>query len=182
MDERRPDAAELARAIAAPESAWLGVLRRYLLFVAPANLAWESAHLPLYTIWRAGSPGEIAFAVLHCTGGDVLIAVACLFGALTIAGSPSWPGDGRAFRRVGLVAIGAGVAYTIFSEWLNIVVRKSWAYSDLMPVIPGLDAGLSPVLQWIAIPLAGLWWARRGLPRNPGTRRLGASSSGGGRG
>jgi hypothetical protein len=61
------------------------------------------------------------------------------------------------------LATGFGLGYTIFSEWLNIVVRKSWAYSDLMPVIPVIDAGLSPVAQWIVLPLAGFWWARRPL-------------------
>ena len=50
-----------------------------------------------------------------------------------------------------------GVSYTMFSEWLNIVVRKSWAYSELVPMIPGIDAGLSPLAQWVVIPLAGLW-------------------------
>jgi hypothetical protein len=29
--------------------AWLGMLRRYFLFAAVANLVWEFTHLPLYT-------------------------------------------------------------------------------------------------------------------------------------
>lgn len=53
------------------------------------------------------------------------------------------------------------VGYTIFSEWLNIVVRKSWQYSELMPVVPFIDTDLSPLLQWIIIPNLGLWWARQ---------------------
>jgi hypothetical protein len=37
-------------AIETPASAaWLTALRSYLLFVIPANLVWEIAHLPLYT-------------------------------------------------------------------------------------------------------------------------------------
>ena len=39
------------------------------------HLLWEIGHVPLYTIWTEGSWGEIAFAVLHCTGGDLLIAM-----------------------------------------------------------------------------------------------------------
>ena len=54
-----------------------------------------------------------------------------------------------------------GLAYTVFSEWLNVEVRRSWAYSDLMPVLPPLGTGLSPVLQWVVIPSAALWMARR---------------------
>ena len=45
-----------------------------------------------------------------------------------------------------------GVSYTIFSEWLNIVIRAAWAYRDIMPVVPVIDAGLTPLLQWIIVP------------------------------
>lgn len=142
---------------------WLVVLRRYVLFIAPANLLWESSHLPLYTIWTDASAREMAFAVVHCTGGDVLIATASLILALLVAANRSWPLGAPSYRRVALVAVALGVGYTIFSEWLNVVVRRSWAYSPLMPVIPFLDAGLSPVMQWIAVPIAGFWFARRNI-------------------
>ncbi|MBA3325620.1 MAG: hypothetical protein H0T41_10315, partial [Rhodobacteraceae bacterium] len=132
-------------------------LRRYMIFVAVANLGWEFAHMPLYTLWQTGTAYEIAFAALHCTDGDVLIALSAVVLALFLVGSPAWP----AARRGHVIALTVffGLAYTLFSEWLNIEVRGSWAYSDLMPVIPFIDAGLSPVLQWIVIPLAGFRFA-----------------------
>jgi hypothetical protein len=142
--------------------AWLRALRRYIGFAIVANLLWEFAHLPLYTIWKKGTAREITFAAVHCTGGDVLITTAALMLALLIAGA-SWPIEPRAYRLVAVLTLAFGVSYTLFSEWLNIVVRKSWAYSELMPIIPIVDAGLSPVLQWIAIPLAAFWWVRRPL-------------------
>ena len=107
----------------------------------------------------SGTPGEKAFAVVHCTGGDLLIALACLALALVLAGKPAWPV--RTHRRVAVLTTGFGVAYTVFSEWLNIVVREAWAYSDLMPVVPVIDTGLSPLLQWVAVPLLALHLARR---------------------
>lgn len=137
--------------------AWLGTLRRYMIFIAVANLTWEFAHMPLYTLWRTGTPSEIAFAALHCTGGDVLIALSAVMLALFLVGSSAWPAAHNGLV-VGLTIV-FGLTYTLFSEWLNIVVRESWAYSDLMPVIPIIDAGLSPVLQWIVIPLAGFRFA-----------------------
>ena len=143
---------------------WLTVFRRYIPFVLAANLAWEAAQLPLYTLWREGTPGEQAFAVLHCTGGDVLIATATLLLALMTAGDGRWPSHPPIYRRVAALALVLGVFYTIFSEWLNIVVRQSWAYSDLMPVVPVIDTGLSPLLQWIVVPLAGFWFASRTPP------------------
>jgi hypothetical protein len=68
------------------------------------------------------------------------------------------------------LTIGFGVAYTIFSEWLNIVIRKSWAYSDLMPVVPVIDTGLSPLLQWVAVPMLALRFARQAARAPEGER------------
>lgn len=138
---------------------WLTALRRYMGFVAAANLIWEFAHMPLYTLWETGSAAEIVFAAVHCTGGDILIALSAVMLSLFLFGNTGWPAE----RRVQVVAgaIAFGLAYTMFSEWLNIEVREAWAYRELMPVIPVLDAGLSPVLQWIVVPLAGFWWALR---------------------
>lgn len=115
--------------------------------------------MPLYTLWETGSPSEIAFAALHCTGGDILIALASVMLALILAGKASWPQVDS--RRIIGVAVVLGLSYTLFSEWLNIEIRQSWAYRDIMPVVPLVDAGLSPVLQWIIVPLAAFWWALR---------------------
>ena len=154
--------------------AWRLVLRRYFLVVAVGNLAWETAQLPLYTIWREGTARTMAVAVLHCTAGDLLIAAATPLLSLMILGH-GWPMRTAAVCGVAAATTVAGVGYTVFSEWLNIVVRQSWAYSDLMPVIPGLGTGVSPVAQWIVIPAAGFWWARRanlGGRTAPGARNV----------
>jgi hypothetical protein len=60
------------------------------------------------------------------------------------------------------LVIAFGLVYTGYSEWLNATVRQSWTYSDLMPVIPWLGLGLSPMLQWLVIPSLALAAARRG--------------------
>lgn len=141
---------------------WLGALRVYFAMIAIGNLAWEVLQLPLYTIWTTGTVGEQTFAVVHCTGGDLLIALASLMAALMLTGTRDWPAVG--FGRVALIAVVLGVAYTAFSEWLNVSVRQSWAYSDWMPVIHIGPArvGLSPLFQWIFVPLAAFWIAARG--------------------
>ena len=36
----------------------LSAVGRYLLTILVGNLLWESAQLPLYTIWRDGSPSD----------------------------------------------------------------------------------------------------------------------------
>jgi hypothetical protein len=128
-----------------------------MAFVAVANLVWEFAHLPLYTLWETGTVSELVFAAMHCAGGDVLIGLSSVMLALFLLGSPAWPAERRG--RVTTLTVALGLSYTLFSEWLNIEVREAWAYRDLMPVIPIVDAGLSPVLQWILIPLAAFRFA-----------------------
>lgn len=139
------------------QGAWLSFLRRYIVLMALGNLVWEFAHMPLYKLWNTGTPREIVLAALHCTGGDVLIALVALMAGLLLFGDGRWPA--RGYGRVAAATIAIGLAYTLFSEWLNLVVRASWAYSDLMPVIPFLDAGLSPVAQWIVLP-GLIFWAQ----------------------
>lgn len=121
--------------------------------------------MPLYTLWETGSTGEIVFAAVHCTGGDILVALSAVMLSLFLLGNKAWPATRRNPVVAGTVAF--GLAYTIFSEWLNIEIREAWAYRDLMPIIPVLDAGLSPVLQWIVVPLAGFRFAMA-LPAAPG--------------
>jgi hypothetical protein len=131
----------------------------YGLFIAVSNLAWESAHLPLYTLWTEGEVGDLVFAVVHCTAGDLMIAFATLCMALLLVGDIRFP-NLRFDRVLGLTLV-LGIAYTFFSEWLNVSIRQSWAYSDLMPVIPVIGTGISPVAQWIFLPLFGLLFARK---------------------
>ena len=150
------------RGVGATSAAWLTVLRCYLVALALGNLAWEFAHLPLYTIWKTGRSGEITFAAVHCTGGDILIGTASLVLALALGGG-GWPSASAAYLRVAVLTGGFGLAYTVFSEWLNVAVRKSWGYSELMPVVPGTTVGLSPLLQWVVLPVVAFWLARRRL-------------------
>lgn len=135
------------------------VALRFLLVVAVGNLIWEIVHVPLYTLWQTGGWGEIAYAVLHCTGGDVLIAASSLAVAWFLVGRSGWPQ--RDYRRVAIVMIVIAVSYTVFSEWLNVEVRGSWTYRDLMPRLPLLGTGLTPLLQWVVVPAAAFWRARR---------------------
>jgi hypothetical protein len=70
-----------------------------------------------------------------------------------------------------------GLAYTVFSEWYNVYQVGSWAYSQRMPLMSGI--GLSPLLQWLLLPIFTLmvmrlvqrrWWSVE-------TRRQGVNST-----
>lgn len=117
-------------------------------------MPWETLPLPLYTIWTTGTIATKAFAVAHCTLGDLCIAAVTILAALVVIGLDAWPL--RGFRQVFLFTVVLGIVYAIYSEWLNTTVRQSWAYSPLMPVVPRLGIGLSPLLQWLVVPSLAL--------------------------
>jgi hypothetical protein len=151
-------------------SVWLPGLRVYLGVVLVGSLVWEVIHLPLYSIWTAGTLKEQAFAAGHCTLGDLVIAACALMLALLLVGAPRWPWE--RFWPVATLTLAFGLAYTVFSEWLNVVVRASWTYSDSMPVvsIAGSKIGLSPLLQWIVVPGAAFAVMRRVTNQTKGGR------------
>jgi hypothetical protein len=124
---------------------WRFLLTRYLLVFAAANLLWESIQLPLYTISQSGSVATQAYAVIHCTIGDVLIALLSLVAAMAV-----FLPIGRSERAALLLAWGLAISYTMFSEWFNTRISFAWQYADVMPTILGI--GLSPLVQWILIP------------------------------
>ena len=149
---------------------WVAGLRQYLAFVVLASLVWEVAQLPLYMIWTDASPAAIAFAVLHCTAGDLLIAASSLFGALLLAGHPCWPV--QRYWSTAIWAIAGGFAYTVFSEILNTQIRGSWSYRDHMPTLPWIGVGLSPLAQWIVIPVAAFLWLQHRVSSPNHPRRI----------
>lgn len=141
--------------------AWRFIGLRYLPWLAALNLIWEAAQLPLYTLWKDASPGYLAFAVAHCTAGDILIGAASLALAL-ILGREKALGRWH-WRRIVALMLVLGPGYTVFSEWLNTSLFR-WSYSERMPTldVAGFRLGLSPLLQWLLIPPAALFLARRG--------------------
>jgi hypothetical protein len=155
------------RSVARPD--WLTAIRRYLIATFGGNLVWETAQMPLYTLWHTGTTRDIAQAIIHCTLGDLVIATVALIVALVVSGSPAWP-----YERAGsvmAVMVAAGVGYTVYSEYLNTVVRGAWTYTEWMPTMPWLGTGLSPLAQWLIIPTVTLVWAGRTSPIDQQPRR-----------
>lgn len=141
-------------------AAWRWIAFGYLPWFAALNLAWETAQLPLYTLWHEEQAGYIAFAVAHCTAGDTMIGAATLSLALiaTRAGLLSrWR-----WLRIAVIAALAGTGYTAFSEWMNTSLKASWEYSELMPTltVDGIALGISPLAQWLLLPPLALLLAR----------------------
>jgi hypothetical protein len=112
------------------------------------NLVWEVVQLPLYAIYFAGTPREIAFALAHCTAGDVLIAISSFVLGTFTTRRPDWPTSRPLLG--GAVVTFFGLGYTALSELQNVYQSQSWSYAPSMPLIFGI--GLAPLMQWIVIP------------------------------
>ena len=69
---------------------------RYLGVSLGAHLGWEILQLPLYTLWLTGMLRQQAFAVVHCTLGDAMIAGLSLLLALAVFARATWPQAGVA--------------------------------------------------------------------------------------
>jgi hypothetical protein len=139
---------------------WTGFAVRYALAVVSGHFVWEIFQLPLYTIYWERSACEIAFALIHCTAGDLLISLSMLVAAIAASGLGPTGSPRALFARVATTAIALGIAYTIYSEWYNTKVTHSWIYSPLMPLLPPFDTGLSPLLQWAVVPTVAFYWLR----------------------
>ncbi len=137
------------------------IWRDYLITIAGANIVWEALQLPFYRIWQDASAPANAFAVFHCTLGDLVIGGAAFAIARFAVGGRGWPFAN--YFRVAAVAIALGLAYTVFSEWLNVGIRLNWAYSAIMPRIPFFGTGMMPFLQWLVVPALGFAVAKPGL-------------------
>ena len=130
------------------------------LWAAPAfvlNLIWELAHVRLYTIWAAEDGMSIAWALLHCSLGDLVLALAMFALAGIVLQRADWPAS-RPLTGGAIVVIGA-IAFTAWSERYNVYRAGNWGYTASMPMILGI--GLSPLLQWIVLPPAMVGAYRR---------------------
>lgn len=147
---------------AGPERDWCasapGRALVYALVTVPMFAAWELAHAPLYTIWVDAGPVAAWQAALHCTAGDAAIAFGCALAADLLGCALPWLR--RAWRR-DVLAVALGLLTTVFIEWISTRWLGRWAYRESMPVVPLLGVGLSPLLQWLVVPITGLWILRR---------------------
>lgn len=46
----------------------------------------------------------------------------------------------------------AGVFMAIAIEWVAVHMLERWSYAQAMPLVPGIEVGLIPVLQMVLLP------------------------------
>jgi len=121
------------------------------------NFVWEQLQMPLF----AGFDDTHYYQViLHCrkaTFGDVVISLVAFAGACLVTRSRNWISPMNKFGIAVFLAI--GLVITIAFELLATGPLSRWQYGELMPTIMGV--GLSPIAQWLILPLIQLWLVRR---------------------
>lgn len=132
-----------------------------VIFSFLLHFVWEFVQAPTYAGMIELNHWDGIKLCMSATFGDVGFALAAYWITALFARSRSWvlhpaPKDILIFLSVGIVlTIGFEYYYT------NISLR--WTYSELMPLVPPFGTGLSPLLQWIIIPILVLWFTQRQL-------------------
>ena len=134
-----------------------------VVFALLLNFPWEILQAPLFV---GMADGPFIDAIKGCaqgTLGDAVIMLLAYWTVSVVAGSRNWilaPNGRQLFLFVAI-----GVLITASIEWLAIrgYWVQNWNYSQAMPVVPGIEVGISPLLQWIILPLLVIWFVRRQL-------------------
>lgn len=110
---------------------------------------WEWMQSPFFTDISEDF-NKIVFFTIHCTFSDILI----LFSSVTLLcifkREIAWIFHPRKMNYILITSM--GLFYTLLSEYINVQLLQRWKYSNLMPIVPGLGIGLTPILQWLLLP------------------------------
>lgn len=125
------------------------------------HFVWEFVQVPTYTGMAELPHWEAIKLCMSATFGDVGFALMAFWLASLAARRRDWVLRPTRFPVAIFVAV--GVALTVGFEYYYTNISLGWTYSDLMPLVPPLGTGLSPLLQWIVIPPIVIWLTRRHL-------------------
>ncbi len=119
-----------------------------IVFAFLLNFAWELLQIPLYKN-PVYDIKHIAFCALASLA-DVLMVLLLYFGLAFIFKDHFWIQHFKLTRVLLLVLIGGAGA--VLSEMRHLS-SGSWGYDNSMPLIPVVNVGISPLLQFMILPL-----------------------------
>lgn len=135
------------------------------MFGVLLNYAWELTQAPLYEGVATAAYWTVVKGCARATIGDGFILVVAYWSVAVVAKDRWWFARPDPLRLVGFVAV--GIVITVVLERLALqstFAGWGWRYSEAMPIVPGIGVGLTPLLQWLILPLITLWLVRRHIP------------------
>lgn len=132
---------------------------RLVMLGLPLELLWELAQFPLYDVWHQNDWSYILYGLAHCTLGDLLILLAIYEIIALLGRDRTWYAT-RGIWTKGLLFTLLGAGYTIYSELTHVRIKGTWGYTELMPIVPLVEIGAMPLLQWLLVPPLLLWLMR----------------------
>lgn len=147
------------RTLRTPE--WVAALYLFLL-----HFVWEMLQTPFFAEMQTMPHWPATLFCLKATIGDVMIGVTAFCTAALMQRDRGWFLSPT--RRALITFIAIGVAAAIGLE-LHAIAQGRWSYSALMPIVPSLNVGLIPILQWLILPWPLLLLLRR---HHVGARQL----------
>ena len=138
---------------------YIGEASALFLVAVGMNYVWEIAEAPLYVGFESYTS-----VWLHCfiasLGDGILVWLIFVVGWITFRRF-DWYAHPNS-RTLAVVFL-TGLQIGIGIEWVAINMLGRWAYTVDMPLLPGLDVGLVPVLQMLLLPPVIFrivaWWA-----------------------
>lgn len=130
-----------------------------IVFSFLLHFVWEFWQAPTYTGMIELNHWDGIKLCTSATFGDVGFAMTAFWLTSLFARSRLWflkPSTSQM-----LLFIGVGIALTVGFEYYYTNISLRWTYSELMPLIPPFGTGLSPLLQWLIIPVLVLWFTKR---------------------
>ena len=129
------------------------IFKRFFLIMTVSsfilNEVWELVQMPLYEqpIYKIG---HIAFCTLAALADMIMVLLLYVcFGF--IYKNPFWIWQSNWFK-ICIVML-TGAAGAVLSEKRHLIIG-SWAYDQSMPIVPFVNVGLSPVLQFFLLPVS----------------------------
>lgn len=130
-----------------------------IVFSFLLHFVWEFWQAPTYTGMIELNHWDGIKLCTSATFGDVGFAMTAFWLTSLLAKNRLWflkPSTSQM-----LLFIGVGIALTVGFEYYYTNISLRWTYSELMPLIPPFGTGLSPLLQWLIIPVLVLWFTKR---------------------
>lgn len=139
---------------------WLKSSATNLAFVAfLLHFVWEFLHVPLFADMPDMAHWDAVRFCARAALGDVVITLAAFWMVALVYQDRHWILAPPKAAIAGFIAV--GVVITVALEWHATAIADRWQYGDLMPTLPVLGTGLSPLMQWILVPPLAVWIARR---------------------